>query len=212
VPEGGAGPVVVGVGNPYRGDDGIGPAVLDRLERAGLGAGGAAGVTLVPSDGEPTRLIEAWEGAAVAVVVDAVRTGAAPVGTVHRWELVTHPGSTGPSGSPGVSGSPAVLDTSCARGGSPDGWPGDPGAGGGTHALGLADALELASALGRLPTRLVVYGVEGVAFGLGDAMSPAVAAAADRVAAAIADELADELAARVPTGWDRPGRPAEPLG
>ncbi len=31
------------------------------------------GVELVVTDGEPTRLIEAWTGAALAVVVDAVR-------------------------------------------------------------------------------------------------------------------------------------------
>ena len=31
------------------------------------------GVKLVLTDGEPTRLIEAWTGAALAVVVDAVR-------------------------------------------------------------------------------------------------------------------------------------------
>lgn len=31
------------------------------------------GVELVLTDGEPTRLIEAWTGAALAVVIDAVR-------------------------------------------------------------------------------------------------------------------------------------------
>jgi hydrogenase maturation protease len=34
-------------------------------------------------DGEPAGLLERWDGARIAVVVDAVRTGAPP-GTVHR--------------------------------------------------------------------------------------------------------------------------------
>ena len=52
-----------------------------------------------------------------------------------------------------------------------------------THLIGLADALELARALGRLPPRVVVYGIEGHRFGVGDPVSPAVAAAVDRVVA-----------------------------
>jgi hydrogenase maturation protease len=60
--------VVIGVGNEFRRDDGAGPAVIARLR--GLVP---PGVDLVVTDGEPTRLIEAWTGAALAVVVDAVR-------------------------------------------------------------------------------------------------------------------------------------------
>jgi hydrogenase maturation protease len=50
-----------------------------------------------------------------------------------------------------------------------------------THLIGLADALELARVLGRLPRRTTVYGIEGGRFALGDAVSPAVAAAIERV-------------------------------
>ena len=60
--------VVIGVGNEFRRDDGVGLAVVARLrDRV------PPGVELVLTDGEPTRLIEAWTGAALAVVVDAVR-------------------------------------------------------------------------------------------------------------------------------------------
>jgi len=52
-----------------------------------------------------------------------------------------------------------------------------------THAIGLADALELARALGRLPRRVIVYGIEGAAFAAGDAVTPAVARAVEHVAA-----------------------------
>jgi hydrogenase maturation protease len=54
-----------------------------------------------------------------------------------------------------------------------------------THAFGVADAVELARALGRLPERLVVYAVEGCRFEPGAAMSRKVAAAADRVVAEV---------------------------
>lgn len=50
-----------------------------------------------------------------------------------------------------------------------------------THALAVTDALELASVLGRAPRRVEVVGIEGEAFGLGDPVTPAVAAAVDEV-------------------------------
>jgi hydrogenase maturation protease len=74
--------VVIGVGNELRRDDGFGPAVVERL-RAGGATG--AGVVLAVSDGEPTRLIDLWDGTDVAVVVDALRSPVDPPG--HRYEL-----------------------------------------------------------------------------------------------------------------------------
>jgi hydrogenase maturation protease len=74
--------VVIGVGNEFRRDDGIGPAVVAQLrDRA------PAPVELLTSDGEPARLIEAWTGAEVAVVVDAVRADPAVPGRLHRLVL-----------------------------------------------------------------------------------------------------------------------------
>ena len=68
--------VVIGVGNEFRRDDGAGPAVVGRLRDLV-----PPGVRLVITDGEPTRLIEAWTGAALAVVVDAVRAQPPQPGT-----------------------------------------------------------------------------------------------------------------------------------
>lgn len=62
-------------------------------------------------------------------------------------------------------------------------------AGRSTHALGLAEAVELARALERLPRRLFVYGIEGGSFEPGAEPGAAVLAAAERVAAAAAGEL-----------------------
>jgi len=47
----------------------------------------------------------------------------------------------------------------------------------GTHDFGLASAIGLSRALGTLPGRLSVVGVEGVSFAPGDPVSPAVVAA-----------------------------------
>ena len=74
--------VVIGVGNEFRRDDGAGPAVVARL-RGRLPEGAA----LVVSDGEPARMIEAWEGMPLAVVVDAVRAQPAVPGRLHRLVL-----------------------------------------------------------------------------------------------------------------------------
>ena len=55
----------------------------------------------------------------------------------------------------------------------------------------LAETVELARALGRLPAQTVVYGIEGGSFAVGEPLTPEVAAAAVRVANAIREELAD---------------------
>ncbi len=55
-----------------------------------------------------------------------------------------------------------------------------------THLFSVAEAIELARSLLRLPPRLTVYGIEGAQFGVGADASPRVAAAVDTVAAEIA--------------------------
>ena len=60
---------------------------------------------------------------------------------------------------------------------------------GSTHHVGLAEAVELARVLGRLPKRTVVFGIESASFELGAALSPAVAAASEHVAAAVREEV-----------------------
>jgi hydrogenase maturation protease len=52
-----------------------------------------------------------------------------------------------------------------------------------THLVGLADAIELARALGRLPPRVTVYGIEGERFDTGAPLSDSVAGAIDEVVA-----------------------------
>lgn len=133
--------VVIAIGNAWRSDDGAGLAVGHRVASIA-----PAGVEVFELDGEPARVVEAWDGATLAVVIDAVRTGA-PAGTLHRIDPVTRP-------------LPATADQS-------------------SHALGPADAYELGRALGRLPERLVLIGIEAADTKTGQGFSPDVSAAID---------------------------------
>ncbi len=94
--------VVIGVGNEFRRDDGLGPEVLSRLRDqvtadtgggpGGGPGGGTGGVRLLACDGEPTRMIEAWAGASLALVVDAVVAGPPRAGgTGSRWRRQISP-------------------------------------------------------------------------------------------------------------------------
>jgi hydrogenase maturation protease len=74
--------VVIGVGNRDRGDDGVGPEVLARVE--GRLPRGARPARLAGDD--PAAIMEAWQGAGRAIVVDAMSSGAAP-GTVRRVDV-----------------------------------------------------------------------------------------------------------------------------
>lgn len=60
-----------------------------------------------------------------------------------------------------------------------------------SHQFAVAEAIELARALGRLPERLIVYGIEGADFAHGEGLTPAVEAAADALTERIAEEFAD---------------------
>jgi len=57
---------------------------------------------------------------------------------------------------------------------------------GSTHGLGVVQAIELARALGCLPTRLRVYGIEGRRFEIGSEVSPEVERAIEQVVRRIA--------------------------
>ena len=141
------------MGNPWRCDDAAGLEVARLLEGTLPPA-----VELLEREGEPTALIDAWEGATVLWLVDAVSSGAAP-GTLHRLDA-----------------SSDELPTDLFRRS--------------THHVGVAEAVELARVLGRLPGRTVVFGIEGGSFEIGDQLTPAVAAAIESTADAVRAEVA----------------------
>jgi hydrogenase maturation protease len=144
--------VVVGIGNAFRGDDGVGLRVVEALRgRAG------SGVRIVACEEEPSRLIDAWDGATATVIVDAVASGGTP-GAIHRFDASEEPIPTGEFRSS-------------------------------THAFSLGETIEVARALGRLPARVIVYGIEGSDFTAGNELTDAVATAIDGVAAAVLEDV-----------------------
>ena len=152
--------LVIGVGNPMRGDDGAGCALAQRLRALKL-----PNVIVREESGEGASLIEAWQDAADGMVIDAAQSGAAP-GTICRFDASRAP-------------IPARFFHYS------------------THAFSVAEAIELARALDRLPARLIVYGIEGRDFGAGEKLSPEVAAAIDELAMRIRHELPSSGCARL---------------
>jgi hydrogenase maturation protease len=60
---------------------------------------------------------------------------------------------------------------------------------GSTHGFGIGEAIELSRALGCLPARLRVYGIEGKRFEIGSEVSPEVERAVEEVVHRIVREL-----------------------
>jgi hydrogenase maturation protease len=78
---------VIGVGNEFRRDDGVGWEAIARLRKRAGGPPLPAGTVLATCDGDPARLIGLWEDAGLAVVVDAAHAHPGSPGRVHRLEL-----------------------------------------------------------------------------------------------------------------------------
>lgn len=154
--------VLIGIGNPYRRDDGAGPLLAAAVERLRL-----PGVAVACADGEPSQLLDAWAGARLAVVVDAVACSPAVPGRIHRTELAA----------------PYVMDGDPLVAGLP-------GGAASTHGLGVPDAIRLAVALDRAPQRLVVYAVEAADLGFGTGLSGPVAASLPELVRMVQVELA----------------------
>ncbi|MBI4639194.1 MAG: hydrogenase maturation protease [Candidatus Tectomicrobia bacterium] len=78
-------PLIIGVGNEYRSDDGVGLEIVRRLRAKPL-----PNTTIIEETGEGTALIEIWKDSDRVILFDAVSTGAVP-GTIHRFEAHTYP-------------------------------------------------------------------------------------------------------------------------
>lgn len=71
---------IIGLGNADCGDDGLGPAMVQRM-KAVIGTR----AWIEEQAGETAALIESWRGAELVIVVDAIYSGAPP-GTIHRFD------------------------------------------------------------------------------------------------------------------------------
>ena len=74
--------VVIGIGNSYRRDDGVGPAVA-----AAVDARAAPGVRVLSDPADPFCILDAWAGAPLAVVVDAAVATPSVPGRIHRCTI-----------------------------------------------------------------------------------------------------------------------------
>lgn len=113
--------------------------------------GGAAGIDAVEATGDAASLLNLWADEAEVVLVDAITAGAQP-GTVHELRCQDGRWTTPPPRAPAS-----------------------------THGLGVAEAIELGRAIGRLPREVTLLGVEAGDCGHGEGLSDPVAAAVPQV-------------------------------
>jgi len=142
-------PLLICIGNPFRRDDGAGPALAELLA-------GIPGLDILTLPGEGTELMEAWSGREQVMVADAMKSGAEP-GEIRRFDALTE-----------------VLPR--------DVFPAF------SHRFGLAEAVEMAKLLGRLPGSLILYGIEALDFAQGTGLSPPIEAAVQRLAERIRED------------------------
>ncbi len=153
--------IVLGLGNPCLGDDGVGWRVAellrDRLAARQEPGGGAVEVDCLAVGG--LRLMERLVGYRRAVLIDAIATGRQPAGTVAARTLAS------------VAGISTHLGSS--------------------HDASLAVALAVGEAYGAaLPDEVLLVTVEaGPSFEFGETLSPPVAAAVPRAAERVLELL-----------------------
>ena len=145
---------VIGIGNPFRRDDAAGWEVVARLGRPSVRHLLPPGTDSHTGDADPARLVSWWEGAGLAVVIDAARSVPARPGRVHRLEC----GPRTPLRAP--------VTTSCHGLGLYD-------------ALGLAEALDRLPE--RLVVYAIEAGDTAIGSGLSRPVAAAVRVVAGRV-------------------------------
>ena len=144
--------VLVGIGNPDRGDDAAG-----RIAVRSLRGQVPSLVEIIEQSGEPSALLSVLAEVSMAIIVDASRSGAL-AGTLQR--LDANAGSL-----------PRYrLDLS-------------------SHGIGVAEAIELARALGQLPSHCIIHTIEGACFDFGAPLSPPVQAGLSTIAERISQEF-----------------------
>ncbi len=144
--------IVIGIGNEFRQDDGVGIHIARGLaaRRAGrIRERKLDGVCVAEYQGAGADLMERWQGYETVVLFDAVSSAGTP-GTIHRFVI---PADTLPRESFFWS----------------------------THAVSLGQTIDLAKTLKRLPRKLIIYGIEGKSFDHGPGISPQVKDAAQRL-------------------------------
>jgi len=158
--------LVLGIGNEWASDDGVGPEVVRRLRMRWQEEGRLQQQGREPDQGvvfsilaQPDlSLLDQIVGYANLIVVDAVVSDQPP-GTVHgeMWE-------------PGVLATRGVQRAS-------------------SHGFGVRELLEMAAVMGKLPGRVELWGIEIASTEPGQGLSVEVTAAVDGVVKALVQRL-----------------------
>ncbi|MCB1307324.1 MAG: hydrogenase maturation protease [Leptospiraceae bacterium] len=152
--------LILGIGNRLRGDDAVGPLVIDMLRGEQSESTAAmsdqnlpAGVVVRTERADAALLLDAWKDFDCVILIDAVYSGK-QTGEIIRLRPLEQP-------------LPIEMHNTSS------------------HGLGLAEAIELGRAFGELPPQMMLYGIEGRNFDTGASPSAAVRAAAHTVSAEI---------------------------
>lgn len=144
--------IVIGVGNPFRGDDGVGWAIIDALEGKV-----SKNVDLRKIRGELGDFLEYFENYPAVYLIDAC-VGDSPVGSWQRIDALRDP---------------LGLERTQTS----------------THGFGISQAVSMAKALNQLPSKLIIYGINGDRYNLSNELSPPVEKAIEEVIPELLKEL-----------------------
>jgi hydrogenase maturation protease len=77
--------LVIGIGNEYRSDDGVGLAIARKIHGKHISS-----ITVKEWSGEGAALVELWSGFKSVIIIDAVSSGAKP-GTIFKFDACKEP-------------------------------------------------------------------------------------------------------------------------
>ena len=151
--------IVLGIGNEWASDDGVGPEVVRRLQDRWQEQDRDSKQTVEFSviARPDLSLLDRIVGYTNLIIVDAVVSDQPP-GIVHHemWE-------------------PGVLEARGVQRAS-------------SHGFGVRELLEMAEVMGKLPERVELWGIEIASTEPGQGLSPAVAGAVEGVVVAVEEE------------------------
>ena len=75
--------LIIGIGNPYRGDDGVGHRIAQDIKKKSPDH-----VNVIEQSGDGISLMDSWKDSDAVILIDAVHSGAQP-GTIHRFDVHT---------------------------------------------------------------------------------------------------------------------------
>jgi len=75
--------LIIGVGNAYRGDDGVGLRIAQDIKKKSPDH-----VNVIEQSGEGISLMDSWKDADAVIIIDAVHSGAQS-GAIHRFDVHT---------------------------------------------------------------------------------------------------------------------------